>query len=226
MLSAPSKTILYVCAALAVLLAPAAVLAESRFLAPSRGQAFTAGEIADVRWTRPCTGGADASESELLLSLDGGLTFPIRLTAEMPACAASLRWRIPSVETRKARLALRTGSGEESGSERLEAVSAEFAISAGGADAAQDLMTGGRELWTRQALEGEGAEKMPVDSMTGAGERIVTESPAASISEPTPPGSVDRTSSAMAPLGQVRSPLPASRVSIVSRLAAPLPLRL
>lgn len=201
-------------------------LAEGRFSAPERNQALAAGETVEVRWSAPCPDTGQASESELLLSLDGGSTFPIRVTPEMPACARGFRWRVPAVESSRARLALRSGSGEESPSERLEIVSDEFTIVAAEDDEADDLVPGPREIWTRQALEGDGAEELPLESMAGVPERLVAPDVSTEINEPTSSGLAVPSSVpvALCPSGRPTRALAARRAA--STCAASVPLRL
>src|SRR5262249_51900754 len=71
-----------------------AAASESRFLAPAAGDVLASGVTHEVRWESPCLSERDGGEKEVLLSVDGGRTFPIRVTAELPACAMSFRWKI------------------------------------------------------------------------------------------------------------------------------------
>lgn len=99
------------------------------FRSPAAGERVTAGMSARVLWDRP--GGLrveGAAEMELLLSLDGGRTFPIRLTRDLAPETRGVHWRVPNFPTRAARIALRVGDGEEPDEERLELVSAPFEI--------------------------------------------------------------------------------------------------
>ena len=161
--------------------------APAGFLAPGRGEVLAGGDSVEVRWSAPC-GGA-ASEAEIVLSLDGGRTFPVRITPEMSPCAGRFRWRVPDLESSRARLALRTGSGEESDDERLTLVSEEFSIVADGDDG-DELLPGAREVWTRQALDGEGTEDVPVESMEGSGEGLIAPAPSFDAHEPPSTGIV------------------------------------
>ena len=70
--------------------------------------------------------GAETEEMEILLSLDGGKTFPLRVTREMPEGAREVRWRVPNLPTTHARLALR--ARERDDAEVVRAVSEEFTI--------------------------------------------------------------------------------------------------
>ena len=167
----------------------AVVRAEEGFQSPARGTTLAAASTLEVVWAAPCADRAGTSETELVLSLDGGLTFPVRVSSEMGACAKSFRWQVPALETAHARLALRAGNGEESESERLELVSEEFAIVVAEADEAEVLIQGAREMWTAQAVSGAGEEDLPSESMAGgAPERLVAPDVWTEISNPDPQG--------------------------------------
>jgi hypothetical protein len=162
---------------------------EGAFAGPGRGATLAADSMVEVVWSGPCAGRDGASETELVLSLDGGLTFPVRISPEMGACAKSFRWQVPALETAHARLALRSGTGEASASERLELVSEEFAIVVGEANDAEDLIQGAREWWTAQAVSGDGAEELPSESMAGGNpERLVAPDFWTDICDPNPQG--------------------------------------
>lgn len=200
---------------------------EGAFAGPGRGATLAADSMVEVVWSGPCAGRDGASETELVLSLDGGLTFPVRISSEMGACAKSFRWQVPALETAHARLALRAGTGEGSASERLELVSEDFAIVVGEADDAQDLIQGAREWWTPQAVSGDGAEELPSESMAGGNpERLVAPDFWTDISDPDPQGAsappVSGSTLAKA------APLTASVLprSLAGREARPTPLRL
>lgn len=63
---------------------------------------------------------------EVLLSLDGGETFPLRVTREMSEGTHEVTWRVPNLPTTRARLALRVGRAE--GGEVIRSVSEDFTI--------------------------------------------------------------------------------------------------
>ncbi len=191
--------------AIAVLGLAASAYGQGGFLGIRKGLALEAGSTLEVRWTGPCPDSSGATEAELILSLDGGLTFPIRLTPELAACAASFRWQIPNLPTSRARIALRAGSGEGSGDERLDLVSEEFTILADPDDDPEDLVQGSREWWTRQALTGVGAEELPADSMAGAREQLVAPDSCPEVSDPgSPTLDLPRVTSAHVPEGRAR----------------------
>jgi hypothetical protein len=81
-----------------------------------------AGDTITLTW-RGSAGSAD--EMELLLSLDGGRHFDVRVSPECDPRRGQWRWRVPNLPSADARLAIRVG--DERG-ERLASVSARFAI--------------------------------------------------------------------------------------------------
>ena len=106
--------------------APAAhVLASARLTGvPTPGTSLRAGEVTTLRFN-VADEDADVDEMELLLSLDGGKTFSLRVTKEMSAGTHEVRWRVPNLPTTTARIALRVG-GEDG--EVIRDVSGEFTI--------------------------------------------------------------------------------------------------
>jgi hypothetical protein len=136
----------------AALASPLRAVERGDFAMPRRGSTLTAGSIVEVRWRAagPDVRG-DADEAELLLSLDGGRTFSVRVSSELPPGAASYRWRVPALAASSARLALRVGAGHERGRERIVLASGEFTIASSGAEP-ETLAAGPEEPWTEQAL--------------------------------------------------------------------------
>jgi len=86
------------------------------------GEALQAGQTTTLRFAA----GEETEEMEVLLSLDGGRTFQLRITREMSEGTHQLRWRVPNLPTAHARLALRARDAEDR--EVIRAVSEEFAI--------------------------------------------------------------------------------------------------
>ncbi len=181
----------------------------------------------EVVWSAPCANRAGTSETELVLSLDGGLTFPVRVSSEMGACAKSFRWQIPALETAHARLALRAGEGEGSDTERLELVSDEFAIVVGEAGDTEVLIQGARELWTAQAVSGAGDEELPSESMAGgAPERLVAHVAWTEISDPGPQGATAPPASGSSVEKAACLSVPAAAPAPAGGARRPTPLRL
>ena len=127
---------------------------------PAPAERLEAGATATVEWTLP-EPAPDRDEMELVLSLDGGRTFPIRLTGRIPIGTSSVSWRVPALVSEAARLALRAGRDEAEESEELLAVSEPFAITAPRGPLLDELFRVGREWRTREALEGLPARDAP-----------------------------------------------------------------
>lgn len=126
------------------------------FSAPAAGSRVEAGASLRIAWDRPAAR-AGEREMELLLSLDGGLTFPVRLTRDLPIREGSLLWRVPALASRRARLALRAGDDEDPAAERIVCSTGEFTIgNDGGAPPArvEDLSRVRNEWRTTEALDG------------------------------------------------------------------------
>jgi hypothetical protein len=123
---------------------------------------------------------ADANEFELFLVPDAGA--PIRVSAELPAGAREVRWRMPAVAASHARLVLRAG-GEHF--ERESAPSAPFALASLPADEFLRVLRGRSESGAR-------IESFAGAAATGlcAAPRAPSLSPGgapACVAEPAPP---------------------------------------
>ena len=99
--------------AVAALPTAAEASAESpiRLLAPDSGAVLEAGGTAELAW-EPLASFAnieDVEEWEAFLSLDGGATYPFRLTPHLDQDVRRFRWRIPAVPSADARLLFRFG---------------------------------------------------------------------------------------------------------------------
>lgn len=211
--------------ALGLLGLSAAASGASAFSAPRARQVLVAGARVDVRWEAPC-GEPGRTESEVLLSLDGGATFPIRLTPELPACAGGFRWEIPATPSAHARLALRTGLGDEEGDEALELVSDEFTIAVVGRAPEEDpLVSGPRERWTRQALSGEIGAPLPAPSME-ARERLVKCALETDLEPPPTPGGLPSPGARDFATTPVRADAASVAARAASRSPVTAPLRL
>ena len=206
-----------------VVSAPAAA-SESRFLAPAAGDVLASGVTHEVRWESPCLSERDGGEKEVLLSVDGGRTFPIRVTAELPACAMSFRWKIPAVSSDDAQLAVRVGRDGHPESEEIAFVSAPFRITAYTTAEDSELTEGTSERWTEQALHEIGAEGLLDGALRGSPDRLEASSSDDDLDEtalgtlPAPAG-VARRDTVLAERPRARVVPPRSRRSI------PLPLR-
>lgn len=92
---------------------PAGAAAEvrARLLSPADGAELTAGSLATIEWV-----GLDlparAHEWEAFLSVDGGRTWPLRVTPHLDLSIRRFRFRVPGFPTKDARLLLRFGDEE------------------------------------------------------------------------------------------------------------------
>ncbi len=99
---------------IAFVVSPAALRADVgrsvpvRLVSPSAGATLTAGSTVALEWA-PLAGIAGAEEWEAFLSLDGGKTYPVRVTPHLDLDLRRFEWRVPAVSTPSARLLLRFG---------------------------------------------------------------------------------------------------------------------
>lgn len=77
-----------------------------RLEAPAAGDMLHPGDVVEIRWGSLPVG---LDEFELLLSVDGGASFPVRLTPQLDPGLRSVRWRVPNLSAPTARLRLRVG---------------------------------------------------------------------------------------------------------------------
>lgn len=81
-----------------------------RLISPAEGERLEAGELARIEWSaEPGHLPPDATEWEAFLSLNGGRTYPIRLTPHLDLSLRGFSFEVPNVPTRDARLLLRIG---------------------------------------------------------------------------------------------------------------------
>ena len=140
------------------MLLAAALNAETPGLwAPAAGERVSPGSTLEARWTLSPSDPRVGDEAELLLSLDGGRSFPLRVSREVLPESGRAVWRVPSLPSSHARLALRTGPSEEDESEAVILVGAEFEIAVTQGGAAEELFRGRAEWTTRAAARDAGA---------------------------------------------------------------------
>lgn len=123
------------------------------FSSPGPGTVLTAGSQELVAWSLDARRARGFGEMELLLSIDGGRTFPIRVTRDLDPVTRSLAWRVPALPAPRARLALRAGDGGEPDAEEIRLVSEEFAIEADPVAALEPVMAVRGEWRTGEALD-------------------------------------------------------------------------
>lgn len=86
-----------------------------RVVLPAPGTRLVAGSLATVEWQAPENGFGDRriEEWEAFLSLDGGRTWPLRLTPHLDVGMRRFSFRVPAFPSRDARLLLRFGDERE-----------------------------------------------------------------------------------------------------------------
>ncbi|MGH7741927.1 MAG: hypothetical protein ACRENS_07890 [Candidatus Eiseniibacteriota bacterium] len=98
--------------ALALLLIAASPARSAPLAAPAlelpSGLTLRAGERYEIRWAVPDDG---VDELEILLSIDGGRRFPLRISPELDARAGCYVWRVPNLSSADARLRIRYHRG-------------------------------------------------------------------------------------------------------------------
>jgi hypothetical protein len=94
-------------AVLALALAPAPALATREPALSWPGAEVAAGQVVELSWGDLPAG---VEELEILLSLDDGRRYSVRVTPELDARERSFRWRVPNLPAARARLRMRLGS--------------------------------------------------------------------------------------------------------------------
>jgi hypothetical protein len=197
----------------------------SGFRSPAAGDRLPANEPLEVAWSLDPDAFDDRDEMELVLSLDGGDTFPIRVTGRLPTDVRHVAWRVPALATERAVLALRAGDEDRDESETILAVSEPFAISASPESAPELLYAVAHEWRTRDALDGAPIRTTPRDLAPSRDPELSAVDRDADSTE-TPPTRVDvgRNDSA----GTIEKATPRHRPAVLRHLSnsLPLPLRL
>ena len=121
------------------------------------GETLRAGDLATLRLASD----EGTEEMEVLLSLDGGRSFQLRVTREMPHGAREVTWRVPNLPTTRARLALRARG--EDGEEVIRSISDEFTIAGGRTEPLEVVRQFGGEWRAGDAL-GEIPSSAPIDA--------------------------------------------------------------
>ena len=128
---------------------------------------------------------------ELVLSLDGGATFPIRVTGELSTDARALTWRVPALPTDRAVLALRAGDDGDDESETILAQSEPFAIAADLEAGPERLYAVAHEWRTRDALDGAPVRTTPRDLAPSSGGPEVSSAGSGADESETPPAGAE-----------------------------------
>lgn len=203
---------------------PAFAAEAGSFAASPAGGRVHAGEIVPLSWTLDASEMGDRDEMELVLSLDDGATFPIRVVARLEAGDGGARWRVPALPTEHARLAIRAGDDGAAESEEIVAVSEPFAIAASRFEALERLYAVAGEWRTRDALEGapartgDGRRAPDEKTEVASAVRERSEPETSPIANPTPGAGPGRLVAPLPPAVFASSPAPPPR--------APRPLRL
>ena len=82
--------------------------APLRLVAPQAGATLVAGATAELAW-EPLGPLSGIEEWEAFLSLDGGATYPVRITPHLDRGLRRIGWQVPPVPTPDARILLRLG---------------------------------------------------------------------------------------------------------------------
>jgi hypothetical protein len=138
-------------AAVGLVATRAAIAVPSGFLQPSANDHLEPSAIVEVFWTLDSLP-PDDSELELVLSLDGGSSFPVRVTTGLDPATRRVFWRVPSLPSAQARLAVRSGAEGEPAAETIRLVSPPFTILATSNMPIEDLFAIRSEWRTREAL--------------------------------------------------------------------------
>lgn len=187
----------------AALAAPSAV-AQPAMMSPGAGEALAPGAVVEVRWASLCDVAAGSGEkrefdeAEVVLSLDGGRTFPIRVTPELRPCTTRFLWTVPALPTVHARLALRAGSEERDATEKLEILSGEFRILSDPDGRVEKLRRHVGEWWIPPPPAALTAEDLLERSMSPANGQIAAPVTSFDAAIPTTPSSTFRPSRAAA----------------------------
>lgn len=119
-----------------------------RVVAPAPGTELTAGSMASVEWEalEDGLGGRRIHEWEAFLSLDGGRTWPLRLTPHLDIGIRRFNFQVPAFPSRDARLLLRFGDEREETEVEVPGSFTIAAIAAGRHRIAPELLPPGMRL--------------------------------------------------------------------------------
>jgi hypothetical protein len=207
-MGAPRKRTVLASAFFGCAVAAFAQARPTELLEPVRGARLQPGAIVRVSWTRGVSGEREFDEMELVLSLDGGRSFPLRVTREVSPAEDSVLWRVPRLPSARARIALRAGRSEKPESETIRTVSAEFTILADADDPLEQLCRVRGEWRTREAAGS--AKDLPEGSLS--------DSPDEMRSALSPDGAAEPSGSTVTAPDRGRCDAPLAAVRLVKKL--------
>ena len=221
--------LLAIAAGLCATLDASAAFGRTQFVSPAQGERLAPGAIVEVRWPSLCSAPREREidEMELVLSLDGGQSFPVRVTPDMRPCATRLLWKVPALPTAHARLGVRIGSDERSETETIEVLSGDFQILPEPDGRVEQLRRRAAE-WSTPLEPGVlTAEDLLEESMSGGHVLATALEPGIDAAVPTTrtlAGRLDR--AAAPPVGSRPAPILIDISVPTVPAGAPLPLRL
>lgn len=133
---------------------------------PGTRTVLDSGATVEVRWSHLPQ---SAAEVELLLSLDEGRTYSVRLTEDLDPRGGSFLWEVPNLETDRARLAIRMNLD---GREMIAAVTSPFEISPDPGAAPVRLRWRSGEIWTTSDADAGATERDPGRGLAAASESM------------------------------------------------------
>jgi hypothetical protein len=208
------------------------VLGETRptLLSPSAGESLAPGSIVEVRWASLCGLDSPSSlgnldEAELVLSLDGGVTFPIRVSQELSPCDTRFLWRVPVLSTGRARLGIRMGREGLGATESIAIVSAEFRILPDLDGRVQALYRRAAEWWTPEPAILT-AEDLLDRALSPARGQISKTGPPLDVAAPPERVVVERASHAVADVTRTQAEAPEAAPAVSRLASSAIPLRL
>ncbi|HSB35902.1 MAG TPA: hypothetical protein VLH41_03445 [Thermoanaerobaculia bacterium] len=193
------------------------------FLSPAAGAPLLSGTTVTVQWS-PGAAPDDIREMELVLSLDGGRSFDLRVTGEIEPGVTRVAWRVPEISARNARLALRAGAGSRD-SEKIRLVSASFEIRQQAGAPPERVFPVEGEWRTREALDLPESAPVPFGSIEPEGGFFLGDAPEA-VGTPSRTDSLETRpeTSRGAEVRRAQAPPASSRLPALARLAS-TPLR-
>ena len=212
-MGAPRKRTVFASAFFGCAVAALAQAQPAELLEPVRGARLHPGAIVRVSWTLGASARREFDEMELVLSLDGGRSFTLRVTREVSPAEDAVLWRVPRLPSKHARIALRAGRGEKKESETIRTVSAEFTILADADDPLEQLCRVHGEWRTREAAGS--AKDLPEGNLSGSPDEM-----RAAFS---PDGAAEPPGSTVPAPDRGRSDAQLAAVRLVKKLGSPPP---